>query len=537
MRKTIALLLAIILCLGLFAACGSKTESGAKPAAADDDAYHEIVIGSTAPRFTGHFDPTMMLSDNYNCTAKLLCYDLLFYMDPDTNQYTSDILKEFHFDSDLPGLVMTLKDNVFFSNGDQMTMEDVLFSIQRMSHVSRAATTFTYIILDEASISDDGMTLTLPFVSDYGPWQILLGDLGIVNKSWIVEHGGEADPATGASGEAYDWTDPALVCGSGPYRPTEYETDVYTVFELRDDYWNAGNLKGAYYDKMTIRSYSDATAMMVDYENGDINMAINLTTNDYDRVAGDESLGTAVKVSSKLVATLVMDIEYCEELKDINLRKAIVYGTDANTLATLAYGSLYDPAQGFIASVTPYFVEGLTYEYDPELAKQIVEENGLEGTTLKFVANSGVTASVAEGFQYMMEQIGIVIDLEVYDTPTCISMWRGEGVTSFMLDGSTAANTGNDASVQYMNLVETKDFPCMRRLGAEWNALVRQGRTNSNDEARREAYEALQQAEYEEYSAIPVAEWSFAYCYDDTVASAQLLDTTVPDLRMIVPAA
>ena len=69
---------------------------------------------------------------------------------------------------------MTLKDNIVFSNGDPMTMEDVLYSMNRVAQSPRGGTNFAVIDLDACTISDDGLTLYVQYNTSYGPWQSAL---------------------------------------------------------------------------------------------------------------------------------------------------------------------------------------------------------------------------------------------------------------------------------------------------------------------------------------------------------------------------
>lgn len=542
MKKTIAVLLAMIMLLAMFAGCGKKDDVKDAPGNndvpgnnevdnnvdvenVDKDKYRELTIGATGTSgWVGCFDPTGLASDSYNSAAILLMYDAIFYVDAESGEWTSDILESWKFDAAAPALTMNLKDNVMFSNGDQMTCEDILWTLQRVRMFPRTASYFQWMLIDEATISDDGLTIVIPFSSDCGIYQSYLSAYAVLNKSWIEENGGEN----------FDWTDPAMVCGSGPYKVTDYEDNLSTAFELRDDYWMMDQRQGAFYNKITVYFYADETTMMVDYETGELNVAVGMSSNNYARVKED-GLGTAATIRSNMVATILMNIEDVPEMADINLRKAIIYGTDTKTIAKIAYGELWNEAKGFVSDGSAFFVDGYAYEYDPDLAKKIVEENGLAGTTLNFVVSTP-DAKIAEAFQSNMKEIGITVNLDVKDMGACMAIWREPGSTAFQIDGNFAANVSGDASNQYGNQVSTKDFSAMRRDDEAWNALVNGAQLNSNPEIRADYFADLQKANYENYSSLPIAEWLKAYCYDDSVAICRLNSTTGPDLRNIYPA-
>ena len=121
-------------------AAGSASTSAA---ATSYDTNASIAIGSTAQQFLGHFDICQLFSTECSTAAGYLVYDQLFSIGSDGKWY-SDILKSYEWSTETENqLVLTLKDNIYFSNGDQMTMEDVLFSIQRFAASPRGATNFT----------------------------------------------------------------------------------------------------------------------------------------------------------------------------------------------------------------------------------------------------------------------------------------------------------------------------------------------------------------------------------------------------------
>lgn len=193
--------LALAAALGLsLAACGGDTSQTSTPPA-DSSAPAQtgavatdaaIAVGSTAPQFLGHFDASQYFSTECSTAATYLLYDQLFSIGSDGVWY-SDILSDYYWSDEVENqLVMTLKDNIYFSNGDQMTMEDVLFSLQRFSQSTRGATNFTVVDFDASSISEDGMTLYLQYTQPYGPWQSGLNQF-IMNKDFVESLGDNAD--------------------------------------------------------------------------------------------------------------------------------------------------------------------------------------------------------------------------------------------------------------------------------------------------------------------------------------------------------
>lgn len=516
-------------------AAGNAAGLGDAGEAVDEEnhEYTEITIGSVGGKFIGHFDATGSFSTDTSCSSRTLVFDHTFEIDPETKVWYSNIFSEYSFDSETLLATMVLRDDVVFNrNQEKMLASDVLWSLQRNASSPRTAGNWnTYVDLDASYVSDDNTTLYIQFKLPYGMWEYQLSQPGILDESWIEEHGGF---------DNFDWFDIDLVNGSGPYIPTEYEIGISTTYEKVEDWWGEDLYTTAYCyaDKIVCLQYTDETTMMVDFENGVIDMALSLSAQSFDRVAADPSLGTAQSTSSGCVAILTMNYDTDgsgnELFNNEDLRKAICYGTPAAELGQLAYGSLYSPAESIVPSSLPYAMSGLSYEYNPELAQSYLDESGLAGSTLTWVANSGTTAAtIAEAFQAYMSTLGLNIDVQVYDTLTCIQMWETEGATDFQLGNNNNANTTGDAYECIRNIESGVSFWCNNRQGEEINTLIQNCILTMDPTEREAAFAAAQEYIYNEHSIIPICEWNVALCYNDKIASTRLTDVYQPDLRYI----
>ena len=550
MKKTIALLLAIILCLTLLTACGGNSaeqpaaESAAEaapaeeaagapaeePAAADGDGKVTVTIGATYPRYVGVFDMCQIANDQVALPAGFLVYDMLVrmeVMEDGTSDYYSDILEDMYIDDNQENLIIVLKPGITFANGEEMNGEDIIYSLKRKGTHPRLASDYLMYDFENATVSEDGYTTTIPLNSYRGDWMVKLESAAILNKDWIVEHGGEADPAN-ASGEPFDWNDPALVCGSGPYKVTEYVADDHVTYEKRDDWWQADSADPdvAQPDVIVTKAYADASTMLVDYQNGVLDGILGLSETQYNQVANDPSLGTAIASTSKSVVWLVMDVDNTPEMQDVELRKAIAMGTKIDDMAVVGYGSLALIPEGMFSMATPFASSGYMFEYDPDTAKQMITDLGYEGLTLPMICDSGVSA-MAEVWQEQMRNIGLNIDLQVYDVMTCIQYWLTPGATAVQFLGNDNANVPGDPSTAMSNMWAGTDLAALRKTGAEWNELVVNAMNGATVEERRAAYDEMQEFNMENVYCIPIVEWESAYAFG--------ANGVIQDLIMVMP--
>ena len=248
LRTLICLLLVVLMVLAL-GACGSKKSNDAEISKAavpgkegSGYKYDSVTIGcSIMPNFITGTTPAE------NDGACSLVFDEVFKVDPVTKEVKSEILEDWHFEDETT-LVMKLKDNVYFSNGDKATAEDVLFSYS--SHVDRSSAYIWEfnILYDECEIVDE-LTLKMKFSTFYSAF-FSSYIIYLYDKSW----------AESVGWDSLDWQKPV---GTGPYVVSDYKIDDHATFTARDDYWNKDK------DPVTIREwvlkyYKDNSTMEMD---------------------------------------------------------------------------------------------------------------------------------------------------------------------------------------------------------------------------------------------------------------------------------
>ncbi|MCD7845819.1 MAG: ABC transporter substrate-binding protein [Oscillospiraceae bacterium] len=280
MKKLLAIFLALTMVIGLCTACSSSesdtTDEDANSVSesvedsndndenltdeSSDNATSTITkmtVGSTASQFVGHFDASGLYSNDYSRAAADLCYDALFLIDSDGEWY-SNVLESCEWDG--LTLVLTLKDNIYFSNGDQMMASDVLYSLERYCSSPRMTSNLAYLDLESTTISEDGLTLNLVFTEEYGAYLTML-NFYILNESFVEDEMGGDDNI--------DWFSADSICGSGPYAVTDVELGLSVTFEKRDDWWQQDEIGDSAATVQTIvcQAYSDNNTMLIDLEN------------------------------------------------------------------------------------------------------------------------------------------------------------------------------------------------------------------------------------------------------------------------------
>ena len=353
MKKLGALLLAAALVMSMTACGGGNKNTGegtAAPAgesstnagtkAGESGGEKTLNVGTI--NVLGTFMPG---SENEVCHwGCYLVYDYLFYYDEDNNPF-SDILKEWHYEEDGTTFVMECRDDVYFANGDQMTGDDVLFSIKTLvDRETNQAAYYATVDWDKSYVSEDGFTVYLANTQEFGPGIINMGVVYLLDQSWCEETG-------------FDNIDPWLNApnGSGPYEVAEYVTDSYVTLKRRDSYW--GEFTGA--DTVKINHYAEDSAMYMALETGEIDLALNIAESDYSRALTDDKIAVmTTHEGENILLALDNNNQY---MKDENVRLAIAYGVNWQDVAESARGELAEVPGSIITSVSPYYKDAGVY--------------------------------------------------------------------------------------------------------------------------------------------------------------------------------
>lgn len=502
MKKLSRLLLPVII-LALvfsFAACGKGGEKAG-------DGPIDLKLGTYASTsFVGNFDPFGMwgntVSGYGNC---LMIYDSLYFIDS-TGAWSSRIVDKAEWTDDLT-YVVTLKDNILFSNGEKLVGEDVLYSLYIRQNSGKRSSTYMNFNVDRSTVSDDGLTITFAAESPDPAFYDGL-DFSIVDKSYLESKGG---------GENIDWYDPAQVVGSGPYSVTDFVQDSSVTYTKRDDYW--GEAYG-YHDAVhsyTVTNYTDQTTMAIDLETGTLDAAIDLALNDYNRL--NENTDSNVKtgiIAGNVCYQLVWDSNNNEYLKDPKIREALCCAIDTASLTEAVAGNYGTVADSMFAPGELGYVGGNSYEYDVERAKQLLEEAGIKDGELNLniiILNFEPYTSMAQVIQGYLEKVGVGLNIEAYEMATFIASTT-PGASDMTIYTMNGGNPSGEPTTHLDYWYSTGMNPVMRR---DYDDLLTEAAGTLDHAKREQLYGQLQQLWHDNFDAVPLYEYKIGYAYNSDV--------------------
>ncbi len=296
--------------------------------------------------------------------------------------------------------VFTIRRGVKFSNGREMTVDDVVGTLKRLTD-PRVASIWAVQIG------------TVKSVSSPSPWKVqvelakpnstLIPALAYINAAILPikeMKAGTFDPAR-------------ATLGTGPYKVASHSKDEVWNLVRNPSYWDRNAPKA---DKLTVRIMTDDAARVAALKDGSVDAA-NFDTPDAVRLLqGQPNIQTVVVPATEYYR---LDINAKTSLlRDPRLRQALSLAIDRQQLADVALAGTSDPT----SAVSPNFgtcpLADVPYgKTDIEQASKLVEQAGAKGKTISLIASPTYKPIVQIGqvLAQQFEAIGLKIRIEQPD--------------------------------------------------------------------------------------------------------------------------
>ncbi|MBE6017352.1 MAG: ABC transporter substrate-binding protein, partial [Lachnospiraceae bacterium] len=429
-----------------------------------------------------------------------VCMDMLVYTDTD-GSLTSDILES--WESTDEGLTMTLKEGVNFTDGRACTAEDVLWtfldSIERGAGSDNWESVFDW---DNAEISNNDLSLFIPTFEPYAPGIISLttGSAYIKSKSYVEEHPYE-DPI---------WWD--VVEGTGPYECVEQIDGAYSLYRLRDNYWDKD--RKFKFDEIQFNYYSDQNAMAIELQNGVIDVALDI--NDYYYKEFSDNPDYVTKLHSEAnMTTVSFDETMVEAFKDIRVREAISLAFNADEAGIVGAAGMYTVAESILPkNCFGFKSEGATLngsDEDIARAKELMAEAGYpDGFNVKLTVRDR-DADIGEYVQGALSKIGINCEFEAMEFMNYIMANRNGEIECTM--GEIMSDNAGEPALVYQSFTTDQSSTLGVIFDEEFNELCKKATATVDKEARKKLVEEIQDYIYDNYYRVVLYEKAKAWVF------------------------
>ena len=288
--------------------------------------------------------------------------------------------------------LIKIKKDLFFSNGEPVTVDDVLFSLNRAKESPRMTQDF-YMI--ESFEKVDDATIKVKTFYEAGNLLHKLASMGasIMNKKALEENENN-------------------IIGSGMFKLKEWVAGDRIVLE-RNEYFKEANSN---VKEIIIKFIPEANSRMIMLETGEVDIAEALLPLDFQKISKEDDKFTTVEMQSSSNMFIGFDLRD-KHLADKRVRQAIAYTINNQDIVDSIYNGSATVATSPIPKITTGHNENSNpYEQNIEKAKELLAEagypNGFDIVLNVNEDNQRVDTAVV--IQDNLKAIGINVQIKTY---------------------------------------------------------------------------------------------------------------------------
>jgi peptide/nickel transport system substrate-binding protein len=416
MKKSIGVLLVLLFCLAFMLGCGGKkTETtevsgvftwalSLEPASIDP-AYSYDIVGNLVP---------IQITES-----------LLYFGEGD--QLQNGLCSSWE-EVDGTTYVYNVRNNVTFSDGSPMTMEDVLFSLERHKD-PKVASYLTWMYDGVESISKTGdWQFTVKLRAPDATWKYYFATTAghVVNKAFVEKNGENFGSAE------------AGLLGTGPYKLTKWDVGSQIVLDYNENYWNKSREGEPDFKRIVFPFIPEDTTRVMAVTSGQVDLISATPIEMLDSVKSSNAV-RLVKVPSNGLYYFVFNTKK-PPFDDPHVRRAISYTLDIKTLQNNIIKDLGEPTNYLVVPESICTFEKETwlsyqarhandYDYNLDKAKaELALSKYPNGFTCAITTNeSSIFNSIALALQQGMAQIGITANIQKLENQEWLSLAFGSG--------------------------------------------------------------------------------------------------------------
>ncbi len=401
---------------------------------------------------------------------------------------------------------VTLKDNLKWSDGKPITLDDVIYTINltKDSTVNTAyASNFSGVTIERmgdslvfalpSAYADFDSTLNIPILPSH-----VLAD---VNPGQLLEHNFSSNPVTSGA-----FTSNAMQSVS-----SEGERIVYLA--ANPYYYKTTPMLNSF----AIHTYNTTEEIVTAVATGEVTATAELSSEYRSQLPDDLIYDKQTALASGVFAFLNTTSSL---LNNVSVRQAIQKGVDIEVIRSVL-GDEYALDYPIVNSELQMDEIPAIPAYDPEAARTELANAGVQGQTLRLATiNTGYFPELAEQWRIQLEALGFQVDLSIYDPGQdfVVNIIRQRNYDILLYEVELGADLdlfayyhSSQASAAGLNL--------SNYANALIDDLILSARTTMSATGRAAKYETFLRRWVQDVPAIGIYQVSLVYYYNKNVRS------------------
>lgn len=410
MKRSLALILAIVITMALVACGGTPTTSSSSTGATsgttdikDVNKDQQTQIDETKtykkelniPFSTDITQMDTMLSTGAGTDPVYkMMYNHLVAYNWDERTLDPELAESWTAES-VTSYVFNLRKGVKFSNGEELTADDIVFTfVDRPKAVEGTTGTAVWNEIETVEVINDysvRFKLTKPDADFL--YRLYLTPYSVLNRDAC-----EKDAENGH------------MIGTGGWSVESWTTGEHVTLVRNDDSWVWEETGMNPTEKIVFRYMNEKAARTIALQNGEI--AINHQVNDADvaTLEADKNVHVAT-ISTETMYYIAFNMQNGKLAKDAKLRQAVAYALNYDEILDFETDGLGQRAISMWGSTQYGLFEDFAekYEYNPEKAKQLMADAGCpDGFEMLLIGNR----ASQELIQDQLKEVGITVKVE-----------------------------------------------------------------------------------------------------------------------------
>lgn len=426
-------------------------------------------------------------------------YDRLFQVAADGATIEPSLAESAEVSEDGLTWTITLKSDIKFSDGTELTSADVVYSLLRSRDANQGFSFLLGEISEIAAVDKHTVVISTP-----APSATLLPSLSAWVASILPEN------LLGHSEDEF-FKNPI---GSGPFTLGKWSQGQSITLESRDDYWQQG---GPSIDSVTWNVVPDPNTRVSQVQGGLADAAMDIPQNRISTL--NETDGFEAGSFPSNFTTYLIFNEAFEPFQDVHVRRAISMVIDREALSNTTLFGTGEAACSMLPPSMPFASKPDCVQYDVASAKQeLAKSQSPEGFAVEFtIDNLPTSTATAQFIQAALSQLGIDATIKTVDSGQLytvfdqsayqlgLAAWNSDipdpdAQVSFMLDPNAG---GNAYYTGYNN--------------PQVNELIVAGRQEIDPAQRAKIYAEIQQIAADELPHLPLSHMGAPWLWSTSV--------------------